>query len=169
MKYFGTVFGIDPGSEESAYIRLENEIPVEFATVRNFELIDMFKQWQPAATVVIEDYTPWSQLSRPVKDTLQWIGRFKQELFRTHNVILVERDAVKRHLLNKVSGSDAQIIAEMVRRFGPPGTKKNPNPNIYGISKHEWQALAVAVVWIEQQNLISIGKETVEDAFINHC
>lgn len=162
MKYLGTVYGIDPGSKQSAYVHLEDEMPVKFDTLSNIDILHVSRNWQEGATIVIENYTPWSTLSHDIQDTLIWIGRFYQSFVLKFSPTLLPRDQIKRHLLGRTSGKDSQIKAEMERRYGPKGIRSNPGA-LYGIKKDEWQALAAARTWIEIQKLKQLNKDTVQD------
>lgn len=156
------IYGIDPGPQESSYVRIDGERPVEWGTVRNVALLEVSQDWTRNSVVAIEQYTPWSTLSHPVMHTLHWIGRFEQAWFRHFSVKLIQRDVIKRHLLGKNSGNDSKIRQEMIVRYGEPGTKKSPGI-LYGITGDQWQALAVAVVYIEMQKAKALGRQTIED------
>ena len=70
---------------------------------------------------------------------------------------LVYRKDVKLHLCGDLRAKDANIRQALIDLFGPGkeraiGKKKTPGP-LYGIRKHEWSALAVAVTYHDRAKL----------------
>jgi len=84
-----------------------------------------------------------ANLGHETFDTLVNVGRIVERLRLPKEQLITRRD-VKRHLLGRVSGNDAQVRMALEERFGPKGTKANPGP-LYGIKGHHLAALAVAV------------------------
>lgn len=103
-----------------------------------------------ADALAIEDIEPYGMMSgmRDTLNTKEGIGRIIEALDNDELVRRVTRKAVKRHLLGRVTGSDAEVRAELVHRLGDVGTKKAPGP-LYGVKSHCWAALAVAVTCAE--------------------
>lgn len=102
--------------------------------------------------VLIESMDPFGlRLGRETMDTILWIGRFME----AGRAELVPRSLIKMTLCGTRRADDASIRRVLVDRLGAPGSKKQPGPT-YGVSGHLWQALAVAVTWVEvrgfQQN-----------------
>jgi hypothetical protein len=79
-------------------------------------------------------------VGREVFETVFSIGRMAM----LTDVRLVPRRDVKLHICGSPRAKDGNIRQALIDRFGPVGTKKAPGP-LWGISKHRWAALAVAV------------------------
>lgn len=141
------ILGIDPGTSESGvcfYGALGVKNP---AVLPNDQIIDMIFSWSKIdGAVAIENIE--SSRGMPVGDdtftTVRWIGRFQQAAFDPEAVILVPRLDVKLNLCGSAKAKDSNIRQALIDRVGPPGVKANPGPT-YGVTKHAWAALAVAV------------------------
>lgn len=160
------VLAIDPGSAESAWILLEEGIPVRHARQPNDEVLDLLRrQLAPAAAemepdvVVIENIEPRYGI-RPgweVLDTARWVGRF-QEAASPLPVELLRRSEILAHLGVATRGenrttADAGVRDALMDRFGGSGAVGNkaaPGP-LYGITRDRWAALSVAVTWLDRQ------------------
>lgn len=57
---------------------------------------------------------------------------------------LIPRADIKLHLCHSARAKDGNVRQALIDLLGPVGTKKQPGP-CYGVSKHAWAALAVAV------------------------
>lgn len=164
------ILAIDPGSERSAWLFLEDDHPRPFGIYPNDELLDCLRR--PADSfgafksgldlVVIESIEPryglqmgWSTL-----DTARWIGRF-QEAAHPLPVVLLQRSAILRHLGvvtsprkgEKRVSADSGVRQALTDRFGGPaaiGLKASPGP-LYGISKDVWSALAIAITYADTE------------------
>lgn len=140
------VLGIDPGPEEHGVVL-----------------------WDPAAsrvrramnmrTIELQRYI--LDACEPGRDVIacEWIQSFGMKVgvsvFQTalsvgmiHAVApgmrFVYRIQIKMHLCQSARAKDPNVRQALIDRFGECGTKKQPGP-LYGISKHLWSALAVAV------------------------
>lgn len=153
------VVGIDPGPEKCGFVAWETrEHPlwklVTADAVSVAELFGAIAAEQPGA-VVCEDLTAQgSVLGRHTIETAKVCGElryFCRE--RNYPLHFVTRIAVKKHLLGRASGNDAQVREALAERFGPGrqkawGTKKSPGP-LYGLKGHSVQALAVLLTWLD--------------------
>jgi hypothetical protein len=84
-------------------------------------------------------------------ETVFNIGRFCQAS-KSH-FRRVTRRMAKMHLTHNAKANDSNIRAAIIDRFGGElaiGKKKNPGP-LYGVSGHQWQALAVGLTFLDQQ------------------
>lgn len=84
------------------------------------------------------------KMSNDAMETLVWVGRFKQAWPKPDEVRLVYREDVKMHVCGSPTAKDANVRTALLDLVGKPGTKKAPGPT-YGVTKHAWAALAVAV------------------------
>jgi hypothetical protein len=90
-------------------------------------------------------------------ETCVWIGRFMQQ-FGAVEVDRIFRKDVKMYLCHSMRAKDANIAWAIRDRFEPTGggknpvvgTKAHPGP-LYGVAKHAWAALGVALTWQGQQ------------------
>ena len=80
-----------------------------------------------------------------VFETCVWIGRIV-EACAAHGIKVrrIKRQPIKLHLCGSPRAKDANVSQALRDKLGEPGTKKSPGPT-YGVSKHAWAALAVAV------------------------
>lgn len=159
------VFAIDPGTFESGYVVVfiddDHSVKIiEHGKLKNEDILEMLPMH--GASVVIEMIACYGMpVGREVFETCLWIGRFlekagiTQEEQVNHFVYRIEE---KQVLCHNVRANDANIVQALVDRYayGQPnkgkGTKKNPG-TFYGFSKDSWQAMAVAVTWMERENL----------------
>ena len=148
-------FVIDPGNVYSAWVIYDRQGKIwGFAKELNETVLErLTKAMKDKITkLVIETPQPRGQLaSWQLFHTCIWIGRFTQLWFpRTvHNV---DRAKVKMHLCESARAKDKNIRAALVERWGGKevaiGKKKTPGP-LYGVSADVWQALGVAVTFVE--------------------
>lgn len=85
-----------------------------------------------------------------VFDTCTRIGRIEEAWESTTGGIVrrVFRQKAKMHLCNSPRAKDANVSQALKDKLGEVGTSKSPGP-LYGIAKHAWAALAVAVYAVE--------------------
>ena len=153
------ILAIDPGNKESAYVLYENGVCHEAGKVENhkllIEIIPMLG-FDHAAIEVVRSMG--MVVGQEVFDTCIWIGRFIQKIHETtewrggeHQNERIEahhitRANVKMFLCNSMRAKDKNIRQALIDIFGPPPTKKDPNPNYpKRLAADEWSALAVAV------------------------
>lgn len=91
-------------------------------------------------------------------ETCVWIGRFIERFKREHKFIY--RKDVKLNLCNSMRAKDANVRQALLDRFEPTGggktpqigTKKQPGP-LFGMSSHQWSALAVGITYMETREV----------------
>jgi len=158
---------IDPGYTESHAVLFNSGDPVggppgvrRAWTLPNEELLESLR-WdlqKQADLILIESMDPFGlRLGRETMDTILWIGRFQE----AGHAELLPRSVVKMTLCGNRKADDSSIRRVLIDRLGKPGTKKEPGPT-YGVSSHRWQALAVAVAWLEV-NRYPIGGDAPRD------
>lgn len=148
-----TVFAIDPGNEQSAWVLYDGQRVLDHAKVSNDVLLaqveTMETLWHLPVVhqVVIEQVESFGMaVGREVFETVFWSGRFAQACPARVRWDRLPRKAVKLHLCQSMRAKDANIRQALLDRFGEKGTKKAPGP-LYGIRADEWSALALAVTW----------------------
>lgn len=144
------ILAIDPGSEQSAYVVLDDKYEIlEFDKIDNDSIVEMLFRLQSNYTVIIEMITSYGMpVGAEVFETCVWIGRFIQA--SNCKVERLYRKDIKLHLCNSVKAKDSNIIQALKDRFGDKGTKSMPG-FFYGFSKDVWQAMAAAVVYLDRQ------------------
>lgn len=144
-----SIFAIDPGTEESAYVILNEGAISAFGKLPNQALLlNFFAEQKPALDLVIEQVACYGMaVGAEVFETVFWSGRFAQAWgWAFHRL---KRADVKMHLCQSMRAKDANIRQALIDRFGAPGTKKNPGAT-YGISGDVWAALGVAVTFYDK-------------------
>ena len=148
-----TVIGIDPGPEQSAFVRWDGERVLSHGIVANPDLRDLLRGASTVDTAVIEQIESFGMaVGRDVFETVFQSGRFF-EVARCA-AARITRKEVKLHLCGSFRAKDPNIRQALIDRFGGGkavaiGRKASPGP-LYGIRSHEWSALAVAITWHDQ-------------------
>ena len=151
------VLAIDPGTTESGWVAFQDGAIVEKGIDANQAVLvraSAARSW--GAHLAVEMIASYGMpVGREVFETCLWIGRFLQaaQPCETH---LIYRKDVKMHLCNSMRARDAHIRQALLDRFGPGreiaiGRKASQGP-LYGIKKHMWAALAVAVTFSDRSS-----------------
>lgn len=148
-----TIFAIDPGATESAYVAIDTACkPVTFGKVSNEELRLMLSR-APYHRVVIEMVASYGMpVGAEVFDTCVWVGRFSESQLRVTGRLpeLIFRKPIKLHHCGSIKAKDSNVTQALVDRFARgqgnhgKGTKAAPGW-FYGFAKDVWQAYALAV------------------------
>lgn len=150
------LLAIDPGSTESAWLRLNDGQVASSAKVANDELLEALRDRRLTGSVdvvVVEWTAPRGMpASQELFETLWWAGRFAEAAYPVP-VDRINRLEVKRRLLGTTASKDSNVRAALIDRFGgiggkavAIGTKAAPGP-LHGIGSDVWAALAVAVTY----------------------
>jgi hypothetical protein len=161
------VLAIDPGYEQSGWVLYDGRVQAHGIDV-NADLLHRLRA-QTAEfsaridTVVIESIESYGMsVGRETFETVHYAGRLYEVAWQTGRAAclpepIVERmtrRTVKLHLCSSARAQDANIRTALCDRFGGKlaaiGKTKTPGP-LFGIKSHEWSALALAVVWHDQQ------------------
>jgi hypothetical protein len=150
------ILGLDPGPEKSGLVlydhasraihgawvgpnpRVRSYLRSYRGDIEDLLVVEELRaRGQPCYQQVLETAI---ELGRAVEC---WQGRVER----------ISRDEVKRHLLGTSRGSDANVRAALVDRWGGKsqaiGTRRAPGP-LYGVAGDAWAALGVAVVWADK-------------------
>lgn len=155
------IIAIDPGSEESGYVILDEDLrPQEFGKITNDELlgvigaVDANNQTYSKGEVhmAIEMVACYGMpVGKEVFDTCVWIGRFWEAAWSMKKTKIYRKDE-KINLCQSMKANDANITQALVDRFATgqknhgKGTKKDPS-YFFGFKKDIWQAYAVGVTY----------------------
>jgi hypothetical protein len=148
------ILAIDPGPDESAFVFTDGEHVSKRGKIPNEKLMAIIKDNPWCEAIVAEQVACYGKpVGKEVFETVFWTGRFCEASPRPFHRL--ERRIVKMHLCHETKGvNDAVIRQALIDRFGPGkdaaiGTKKQPGP-LFGITKDQWQALALAVTFLDQ-------------------
>jgi len=150
------VFGIDPGSEQSAYVIWNGEEILAKGILENGKMVYLLMDYGNGllTRVVIEQVRSYGMpVGATVFDTVFWSGRFCQAW--PNEFHQMPRLKVKQHICHDSRAKDSNIIQALVDRFAygvrnkGKGTKPEPG-FFYGFKKDIWQAFALAVTWHDQ-------------------
>lgn len=161
-----TILAIDPGPTESAWViydPAENRV-IDCGHECNDDMAEMLRP--PGVTcrdLCIEMIACYGMaVGKDVFETCLWIGRYMECWRDVGEANLVYRRDVKLTLCNSARAKDANVRQALLDRFPRTGggatpqvgTKSKPGP-LFGVSKHIWAALGVAVTWAEIKALES--------------
>lgn len=144
-----SILAIDPGPQGSGYVLYANGCVRECDNIDTGELIEMLWSWSPPhpflAIEMVAHYGTGMPAGQSIFDTCVVIGRMQQAWHDPEGVVLIPRREVKLALCGSATAKDSNVRQALIDRLGPPGRKAAPGPT-YGVSKHAWAALGVAVV-----------------------
>ena len=140
-----SILAIDPGTTHSAIVYFESGKIREHGFFPN-ELVSPLVRTYSGSLIACEMIASYGMpVGREMFETCVWIGRFLQNAIDAGcGFELVFRKDIKIHLCGSMRAKDANIRQSLIDKLGPQGTKKAHGPT-YGVSKHAWAALAVAV------------------------
>jgi len=142
------IVAIDPGPEVSGVVILSPERRIISAQIlANTKIVADLRTGTPChfPHVAIEMIASYGMpVGAEIFDTCTWIGRFEEAYVHKDLQARHFRKDIKLHLCGTAQAKDANVRQALIDLLGPPGVKKNPGPT-YGISKHMWAALALAV------------------------
>jgi hypothetical protein len=160
-----TIMAIDPGPVKSAWViyTVPSKKVCRFGWSDNQFVADILDNYEDMvvnhlAIEHIGHYGTGMPAGRSVFDTCYWIGEFRR-CWRPYPFTMLLRPTIKAHLCGSAKAKDGNVRQALIDRFPATGggktpqigTTKKPGP-LYGVSKHIWSALAVAVAWAEQQD-----------------
>ena len=155
---------IDPGTHETAFALLDGETLLTFGKSTNEEIRKLIRSMPAPLNVTIEMIACYGKsVGREVFETAVWIGRFMEiAVSCDHWVHLRVRLDVKLHHCHSPRASDSNVRQAIVDRFGGKaaaiGSKRRPGP-LYGVKADVWQALALGLMFLDQQAPAAAGSE----------
>lgn len=159
------ILAIDPGTTQSAYVHLlfDNGFApcvLDHGKCDNPVLARLIHRDDFGCdSIVIEQVASYGKpVGDEVFETVFWSGRFVEAAFAfapNGGFHRMKRADVKMALCHQTKGvNDAVIRQRLIDLYGGKsavGTKKNPGP-LYGITKDEWQALALGYAfWLKNK------------------
>lgn len=149
------VLALDPGTTETAYVLWDGSALIAKGIVPNKEILSgIYDSLWFAHACYIEEIAGYGMnVGAEVFKTIYWYGRFAEAWYANSmdatEAVLVPRKDIKLHICGSSKATDTHIRGALIDRFGQPGKKSNPNPITFGVTKHEWSALAIATYAID--------------------
>lgn len=143
------ILAIDPGNEISGWVIVEDGKITESDNTPNAGVLNIIKytQFNVLAIEWISSYG--MPVGKTTFETCLWVGRFSETANRMCKLIrLIPRMRIKHHHTGRAAAKDSNVKAACEEKYGVKGTKANPG-YFYGVSKHAWQAFAVAAYVME--------------------
>jgi hypothetical protein len=143
------ILAIDPGPTRSGWVLWNADLRSVDSSGTDLN-VDMMVRLQnvcmwPGTRMAIEKIEAMGMaVGAEIFETVHWSGRFLQAWREPDAVLRITRRQVKLHLCGTMKAKDANVRQALLDLLGPQGTKRCPGPT-YGVSGHEWSALAVAV------------------------
>lgn len=148
-----TLYALDPGTEESALVRIDEDGTVSGRIWPNALLLEELRNETRFGHLVIEQVESFGMpVGREVFETVFWSGRFA-EVWQCEGQFTfsrIGRKAVKLALCGTVKAKDPHIRQALIDRYGGSQCIKKGGP-LAGIKSHLWSALAVAVAYQVQE------------------
>lgn len=151
------VAAIDPGYLQSAFIVFDGLHVVAHRTEANDQILERLEETKviPGVVLVLEEVQMFAShgVGKEVFDSVFWTGRFVQAWVPKRWDRMI-RSKVRAHLCHTMKSGDPQVRAALIDRFGPfkekaIGNKSAQGP-LFGLVGHEWQALGLAVTYLDQ-------------------
>jgi hypothetical protein len=148
------LWAVDPGTLQSALVILDGSRVREVCTLLNAALLPRLAAAPPGSTFVCEQIAAMGMpVGNETLTTCWWTGRF-YEAWPNLDRYMLTRGAIKHHLCGTMQAKDANVRMALLDRYGPGkdraiGTIKAKGP-LHGLKGHEFSALAVGIVWLEQ-------------------
>lgn len=139
------ILAIDPGPTHSAFLAWENKVHSK-GFLENGEMRGALDHWcgNPWSIIAVEMVACYGMpVGKEVFETCVNIGRIV-EICYPKPVRMVYRRDIKLHLCGSARAKDANIRQALIDRVGPQGKKHSPGPT-YGLARHDWAALAIAI------------------------
>lgn len=158
MKPTRTLYGIDPGTTQSALIVWTPDGKITQIIDDNEKIRVLLRRQMTLCEV--QDFHVYIEMiqcmgmavGQETFKTVVWIGRFVEVLIDNarnhHHSTLILRNDVRLNMCGSPRAKDPNVAQAVRDKIGEKGTAKNPGPT-YGVSSHGWQALAVAVTGLE--------------------
>lgn len=143
------ILGIDPGPTKSGVVQFDTEtrrVVESWPDMANDLLNTIVRIESCADHVACESIEAmYAHVGKETIRTIRFTGRIEEAVeSRSGGLTLLSPQEVKKLVCNTAAAKDPAVRQALIDTLGPQGTKKEPGPT-YGVSKHAWRALAVAV------------------------
>jgi len=142
------ILAIDPGPTHSAFLLWDNGMVASKGIYSNAELWACLRagEWGDGMIAIEMVACYGMPVGMEVFETCVNIGRIVEICcrHRGNEIRRVYRRDIKLHLCGSARAKDSNIRQALIDRVGPQGRKSSPGPT-YGLAKHDWAALAIAI------------------------
>jgi len=158
LKVTKNILCIDPGTTHSGVVVFNGKkIIKSYSAYENNRLLNYISSTKHSDhhyKLIIEGIESLGMsVGKTTFDTVEWIGRFRQE-FGFSDTIKLYRREVKMFMCGSMRANDSTIrqrILDIYPAVGggktpQVGTKAMPGP-LYGVSSHAWSALALGLTY----------------------
>lgn len=146
------IYGLDPGTTQSAIVVLGDGCPIRGAIWENAALILQLRAntaWRDGTLVIEQIESMGMAVGKETFETVFWSGRFAEAWEqRGRTWSRVPRRAVKLHLCGSMRAKDPNIRQALLDRYGGVAAGKKGGA-LAGIKSHLWAALAVAITYAD--------------------
>lgn len=172
------ILAIDPGSTESGYVILGEDLSIwDKGKVENEDLLNNImddcimdsKEKGYVTYIAIEMIASYGMsVGKEVFETCVWIGRFYQQTEKLgFTPQFIYRKDEKLNLCHSMKANDSNIVQALVDRFAPGERNhgkgvKSKKGWFYGFSKDIWQAYAVGITFYDMYIEPNLKKAGVE-------
>jgi hypothetical protein len=140
------ILGLDPGSALSSFVVWDGEVVLQRGEMKNEDLRNLILSHSIIADECgIETMVYGKRFGREIADTMLWAGRFAECWAQTVGTepAFLPRPKVRKYFC-PIGGNDAMVRKAIIDAYGKPGSRNKQGP-LYGVTRHLWQALAVAI------------------------
>ena len=160
-----SILAIDPGTTQSAYVRMDSGLIKSFGLMPNENMLDMLRNgsWHGYELAIESVESFGMPVGKEVFETVLWSGRFIEAWDnRDLSWTRIYRKEVKLHLCHSHRAKDSNIWQAIVDRFGGKeaavGRKAAPGP-LFGIHSHCRAALAVGLTFLDTARALDSAAE----------
>lgn len=150
-----TIIGIDPGPTTSGMVKYDTEtkrVIWAFPSASNDFVLSLIRdfEYNEASPVACESIEAlYAHVGKETIRTIRFVGRIEEACHRHMMTVgfdsyFISPQEVKKRVCGTAAAKDPAVRQALIDILGPQGTKKDPGAT-YGVSKHAWRALAVAV------------------------
>jgi len=144
------VLGLDPGTERSALVELDDGTVKLAEIFENEKMLSLLRELGPQnrmviSRLVIEEFESFGMIvGREVFEAVFWSGRFAEAWGGQFEPL--SRRKVKLHLCGDSRAKDPNVRQALIDRYGGKESIRKGGP-LYGVHKDCWSALALCTVW----------------------
>ena len=170
MIYYRTVLAIDPGTYESSCVLLDigtGDI-IDRQDLENTKMLEyLYRQSSinVGAIIAIEKVASYGMaVGEEVFETVYWSGRFDEAVQGLARRI--PRSDIKMSLCKATKAKDSNIRQALIDRYGGTSAIKKGG-RLYGVHKHQWSALALAVCVQDKEKEVKIAIDCKNNSLTN--
>lgn len=150
------ILAIDPGPTTSGIVYFdtdEQRVTEANGAMNNDYALSLFRSEMSADLFGCESVEAlYAHVGKETVQTIRFCGRIQEAVEgRGGGILMISPADVKKAVCGTSSAKDPAVRQALIDLLGPVGTKQHKGP-CYGVSKHAWRALAVAVAMQKLMN-----------------